>query len=344
MPAPASAWPALYASIQPAYACSAATPAELAAWQAAFRPALRRALGLEHIAADAAGHTPAVTRRSSEACAGYTREEWVITTEPGTALPFYLLLPEKIQGRVPLVLTPHGHNAPNVYAGIYHTEEERFSAESGDRDIAVQAAREGYIAIAPTARGFGETREPADIAAEKLSSCRTRLVHGLLAGRTPIGERVWDIARLLDWALTELPVDPARVACTGNSGGGTTTLFAAACEERITAALPGSYFCTFAASIGSIHHCECNYVPGMLRLGEMCDVAGLIAPRPFRALHGRHDEIFPLEATRQAYRGLRRIYAAANAAHLCSLWVGEGGHRYYAAGAWPFLRAVWRRA
>jgi hypothetical protein len=86
--------------------------------------------------------------------------------------------------------------------------------------------------------------------------------------------------------------------------------FAAACDERISAAVPGSYFCTFAGSIGSIHHC--NYIPGILKLGEMYDVAGLIAPRPFCAIAEKPDH--------------------------CRLYEGDGGHRYYQAGAWPFLR------
>ena len=74
---------------------------------------------------------------------------------------------------------------------------------------------------------------------------------------------------------------PSRIAITGNSGGGTVSLFAAACDTRISVSVPGCYFCTFAGSIGSIAHCDCNYVPGILRLGEMHDVAGLIAARDF---------------------------------------------------------------
>jgi fermentation-respiration switch protein FrsA (DUF1100 family) len=149
---------------------------------------------------------------------------------------------------------------------------------------------------------------------------------------------VWDISRLIDWATARPDVDARRIAITGNSGGGTTSVFAAACETRIAVAVPSCYFCTFEGSIGTIHHCDCNYVPGIMRLGEMYDVAGLIAPRPFLAIAGKDDHIFPIEHVRFAFERLQRVYAAAGVPDLCQLYAGEGGHRYYKAGAWPFIR------
>ena len=94
----------------------------------------------------------------------------------------------------------------------------------------------------------------ADKEANNTHSCRHQLVHSILVGRTPIGERVWDMSRLIDWATANLPVDAERIAITGNSGGGTVSLFAAACETRIAVAVPSCYFCTFEGSIGMIRH------------------------------------------------------------------------------------------
>ena len=130
---------------------------------------------------------------------------------------------------------------------------------------------------------------------------------------------------------------------TGNSGGGTVTVFASACDTRIALAMPGCYFCTFAGSIGSINHCDCNYVPGILRLGEMYDVAGLIAPRPFNAISGRTDPIFPIDQVELAYGKLREVYAVAGVEEQCRLYIGDGGHRYYKDGAWPFVREFFTR-
>ena len=328
----------LYAEAKGEFAFTADTHVGWEAWQATFRPRLRQALGLATIAQDLAGYTPRAERDASVAFDDYVRESWHLWVEPTVPLPFYLLRPKDVKGPLPLVLTPHGHNRPHVYVGIAKTDHERESIQAGERDIAVQAVREGYLAIAPTTRAFGETRTPRDKAEDTVHSCRTQLMHDLLVGRTPIGDRVWDMSRLIDWALATQDVDAARIAITGNSGGGTVSLFAAACETRISVAVPSCYFCTFAGSIGAMHHCDCNYVPGMLRLGEMYDVAGLIAPRAFCAISGAEDPIFPIEHAQFAFRQLQRIYRAAGVAEKCEHYVGDGGHRYYKAGAWPFIR------
>ena len=47
--------------------------------------------------------------------------------------------------------------------------------------------------------------------------CRAQLLHCLVAGRTPLGERIWDMQRLLDWACKLPQVDPQRILMTGNS-------------------------------------------------------------------------------------------------------------------------------
>lgn len=308
------------------------------AWQSEFREELKDILGIDAMERELGDFEVTAEQTSSLTLDDHIREEWLLQVEPTLAIPFYVLRPLEAEGPLPLVLTPHGHNHPELYVGIYNTEAERKSMMEGDRDIAVQAVQEGYLVISPTVRGFGDTRTQEDLENNRLHSCRIRLLHGMLVGRTAIGERVWDISRLIDWALENENVDAERIAITGNSGGGTVSVFAPACDTRITVAVPSSYFCTFADSIGTIHHCECNYVPNMLELGEMHDVAGLIAPRAFRSISGVEDHIFPIEGTRHAFNELQKIYAAAGAEEDCDLYEGDGGHRYYRDGAWPFVR------
>jgi len=328
----------IYAAAGMKYAFNGSSRNDFEEWQKAFRPELRRILGLNIIEASLAGYKPVAQRLSSEDIGYAVRERWRIWTEPTVPLPFILLIPKGVDKPRPLVITPHGHSKnTELYAGIYHSKEEQDEGEKGERDIAVQAVKEGCIAIAPTTRGFGETRTPEDLKKDALSSCHTLLLHDILVGRTPIGDRVWDISKIIDWALENLPVDPEKIVVTGNSGGGTVTLFAAACDTRIAIAVPSSYFCTFTGSIGTIHHCECNYIPGILQLGEMADVAGLIAPRAFCAVNGQLDDIFPINETRKAFSHLKRIYSAAGVPDNCELYVGPEGHRYYKAGAWSFI-------
>jgi hypothetical protein len=275
----------------------------------------------------------------------HLRQEWRIDSEPGYQLSFYLLKPLKALDpafatrRFPLAIALHGHStrAKEIYAGNYRDDKEKEETESGDRDIGIQAVRAGYIAICPDQRGFGTGRYKKDIEANSNNSCRTMQMHALLFGRTLIGERVWDVSRLIDFAKTIEQVDFRRIVITGNSGGGTTALFAAAMDARITVAVPGSYFCTFQDSIGAIDHCECNYIPGLLNFGEMADVAGLIAPRPFLAINGLHDPIFPIEATKSSFEKLKAFYATMGAEENCELFIGEEGHRYYKKGVWEWI-------
>ena len=354
---------ALYENVSGTYAFRATDPEGLSAWQAAFRPKLREALGLDNMASDLSGYVPKAERLESTDLGSHVRERWYLWVEPTVPLPFYLLLPKGVKRgeagtgtgaaagtgaatdgidrdeALPLVLVPHGHNHPHIYVGISRDAAEEAHMMEGERDIARQAAaEEGYIVIAPTTRAFGETRTAKDIEADKIHSCRDQLVHDLLLGRTPIGERVWDTSRLIDWAVANLPIDADRIAITGNSGGGTISVFASACDTRIALSMPGCYFCTFVGSIGTIHHCECNYVPGLLRLGEMYDVAGLIAPRPFCAIAGRHDPIFPIDHVHAAFDRLKAVYEVAGAGDKCELAVGEGGHRFFKTPAWNFVR------
>ena len=196
----------------------------------------------------------------------------------------------------------------------------------------MQAVEQGYLVIAPTTRAFGETRSPADKDKNAVSSCRLQLMHDLLLGRTPIGDRVWDMSRLIDWAIAHqewtrpgspLPATPAAAPCRCSRRPATP-----ASRWRC----PASYFNTFAGSIGSIIHCDCNYVPGILRFGEMHDIAGLIAPRRFLAVAGRDDPIFPVAPRRPPLSNSPKVVPDR-----CELYVGDGGHRYYKERVWSFI-------
>jgi len=331
---------ALYRGIKGEYSFHAKTRDAAKKWQTGFRRALREAMGITRMEKDFAGYRPRAQKLETVDCGFFVREKWRLWTEPGVPLPFWLLRPPVSAGRRPLILTPHGHEPGEHYLGIGKSRKELKVVRDEQRDVAIQAVMEGYMAILPTVRGFGETRGREDAKWGNLSSCRSALMHGLLVGRTPIGERVWDIERLLDWALERNDVDAARVAITGNSGGGTVSLFAAACDTRIAASVPASYFCTFAGSIGTIWHCDCNYIPGLLQLGEMSDVAGLVAPRPFCAINGRKDDIYPIVEAKKAYAKLQAVYRVFGETEKCRLFVGPEGHRYYSAGAWGFLKSV----
>lgn len=320
------------------FAFEKANPKNLKKWQKAFRQELKEKLGLSIIEAQCATFTPKANMVSSEDVGYAILERWIICTEPNVQLPIVVLKPKNLIGKVPLMITPHGHGKnTESYAGVYHSEAEREEGEVGERNVAVQAVQHGFIGIAPTARGFGETRTAAGKAKDATCSCHDLMIQDALLGRSPVGDRVWDIMKIIDWALKALPVDGKNIIVSGNSGGGTAAFYAGAVDERISMSLPASSFCLYSKSIGDMVHCECNYVPGAMTLGDMGDIAGLTAPRSFCAIQGVEDPIFPIEGARKAFVTVKKIYEAAGVPENCELYEGNGGHRYYKEGAWNFI-------
>ena len=319
------------------YAYDGETGTALAAWQDEFRTALRSALGFPVIA-DAGVPSLAPERVETVAADGYERQRWTLRTETGFRLPFYFLVPDDVDPPYPVVVALHGHGEGGtaVTVGAPATEEQRRAVDEENRDFARQAVERGYAALAPTMRGLGDLANEAD---EELGyrTCHTLQLHAQLFGRSLAGDRVWDVTRVLDFVDERADLDEERVTVTGHSGGGTAALFTAAVDERVDVAAVSSYVCTFADSIAAMDHCECNYVPGVLGLGELYDVAGLVAPRPLVAVNGAEDHIFPIEGTRRAFERLESVYAGADAADRCELHVGDGGHEYYPDGVWPFV-------
>jgi dienelactone hydrolase len=158
----------------------------------------------------------------------------------------------------------------------------------------------------------------------------------LLYGRTTIGERVFDISRAIDMATKNFSfIDEEKIACMGNSGGGTATIYAAALEERIKVAMPSCSLCTYKDSIGAMYHCTCNYIPGIALDFDMGDLCGLIAPRSLVVVSGAKDSIFPRHGVIESVEVARKYYAAAGVSDGIAWIEGPEGHRFYAALSWP---------
>ena len=95
----------------------AANRAPVAEWQGGFRSELRGILGLTAMEEDLPDYAPTAERAGVEDMGSYTRERWILHTEPTVPLPVYLLRPKALRGKLPLVLTPHGHGHPHIYVG-----------------------------------------------------------------------------------------------------------------------------------------------------------------------------------------------------------------------------------
>lgn len=269
----------------------------------------------------------------------YVRRKIVFVGEDRAHVPAHLLVPKKTDVPVPAMVCLQGHSpGMHISIGAARNDDERDSIK-GDRDFALQAVRNGCVALAIEQRCFGERVESL----QKMRSdhgCFDAVMHSLMLGRTMMGERVTDLMRGID-LLQQMPeVDPQRIGCMGNSGGGTVTFYGACVDQRIAVAVPSCSFCTYADSLMRIYHCADNYIPGILKVAEMGELAGLIAPRKLVAVAGQEDEIFPIHGVRKAFAAAQDIYRAAGCPENIKLVVGPGGHRFYAGQSWPLIRRM----
>jgi len=265
-----------------------------------------------------------------------TIEKVVVRSEPGADMPMYWCVPkgkEKPLGTM-ICLQGHSSGAHNSVALDFETNSKPIDV-AGDRDFGISAMRYGFAALCIEQRSFGERKENKLESVSSYNGCHDAVMHAMMLGRTLLGERLYDVDRGLDYLSERGDVDMKRVGIMGNSGGGTVSLFGAALLPRIRLAMPSCYFCTFADSIMSLYHCGCNFVPGLMSVCEMSDIAGLACPKPLVMVSGKQDFIFPIKATRQAFRDLSAIYDGQGVSERVVLKVGPEGHRFYAALGWP---------
>jgi dienelactone hydrolase len=270
---------------------------------------------------------------------GYRREKIVFDSRPGVSVLAYLLLPERAQPPAATVICVPGHGrGVDDIVGIDEQGLERTDKAGYQHDFAIQVAEAGMAAVAIEPMAFGCRRDPIN-ARQGLSrkGCEPAAGGALLIGETMIAWRVWDVMRTLDYVATRPELDASRVGCMGISGGGTATLFSAAVEPRLRAAMVSGYLNTFRDSIGSLAHCIDNYVPGILNWAEMHDIAGLIAPRPLFVESGEKDNIFPIAASIESFQHVREIYAIFQAADRVEQEVFPGEHSFWGQRGIPFM-------
>lgn len=263
-------------------------------------------------------------------CEGYRRDRVVFDAEDVMSVPAYLLVPENRREPGPAVLAVHGHGPGKAtVVGLEPTE-------APDGDYARQLARRGYVVLAPDLRCFGERLDwnPPDHYA-----CDTNLVHAVMAGWSPLTQNLWDMARALDVLEGHELVDPGRIGVAGLSYGGTISLFLAAWDRRVAAAVVSGYFSSWAESHKMPWNmCGSQVLAGMLGELEHVDVAALVAPRPLLVESGRDDDLFPAPVAVAEMAKLQQVYEATGAVEGSLVHdVFDGGHQWHGVEAYPFL-------
>ncbi|PIN88105.1 hypothetical protein COV12_00305 [Candidatus Woesearchaeota archaeon CG10_big_fil_rev_8_21_14_0_10_32_24] len=268
----------------------------------------------------------------------YEHLSYVIKTSPQNDVPVQILIPNLGLNNYPVMICLQGHTpGAHISMGVAKSLKDEEYLEGG-RDFALQAVKNGFIAVVVEQKCFGQRKD--DIISQRAPSvCYQSAVKSLLLGSTLIAERVNDIIKIINFLETLDIVQNENICIMGNSGGGTISLYSAALDSRIKLTCVSCAFCTYEDSIFSLYHCLDNIIPNILQYAEMADVAGLICPRNLIIVAGQKDHLFPIGGVKKAYHDLNEIYHFETKNN-CSLLIGEEGHRFYPTLAWPLINSL----
>lgn len=250
------------------------------------------------------------------------REKVRYQAEPGEWIPAYLFLPRGDGAPGPAVLCLHQHN------GQFDLGKSEPAGLAGNPEqfYALELARRGYRTLAPDFLCFEERRHPT---LEGAAYERFEFTRRLVDGSTLQAKLLFDAMRAVDYLLTRPEIDPVRIGCLGHSLGGQQTLFTAALDERIAAAVSSCGFASYRTIFrDGINHNFSAYVPNLRSYGDFGDVLALVAPRPFLVAAGNADRIFPFDGILESVETARRRYRALGAADRLELVAVEGGHGF----------------
>ena len=247
--------------------------------------------------------------------------------DSGDTIPTFLLKPKSVSAPYPVMICLQGH-APGMYISIGEAKTERdHKLIAGGRDIALQAVAHGWAALTVEQRAFGE-QSVANL------TCNHVALNHMMAGGSLLGRRVEDISLAIDFVAGQEDLDDEMIGIMGNSSGGTSSYFAACVDARIDLAVVSCAFCTYERSWLKYPHCACGYVPNLLTLADMPELAELISPRHLLIVAGKKDYLADIEGVREGYTTAKHLYAAKENIRLVE---GDGGHQFYPELAWPII-------
>ncbi len=320
----------LYSQNHPRLSFSADSVKEWQKWRKELKAKLIELLGLFPERCDLKPH---IVQKKD--LGTYYREKIIIQPERGLLMPTYLLIPKKIDLPAPAILALHGHGrGTKDVLGIAESPTWQRFIEGYNYDYACKLAEKGFITFVPEARGFGEREKECEKVINPReeedypTSCRKSSFNAMLLGLPLVGRKVWDVMRSIDYLETRPEINREKIGCMGLSMGGTITLYTTALEDRIKVAVISGYLNTFRHSIMAMEHCECNYVPSILKYAEMYDICGLIAPRPLLIEMAKDDPIFPFQASRLSFNKVKQVYELLKEEGKLASDIFQGGHRF----------------
>lgn len=236
---------------------------------------------------------------------GYTGYELEMNSTPTRRMKVVLTVPAGAKNS-PAVVCIHGHggNRNVIYEdGLY-------------RAFAKRLAERGYVTIS-TDVGQHEVYE---------------------AGRTLMGERLWDLMRCVSYLERRGEVDVSRIGCAGLSLGGEMAMWLGAMDRRVKVTVSAGYLTTVANMRQG--HCPCWEFAGLTASFDWADIYSLIAPRGLMCQIGQKETApggFPVEIAKGAMEEIRTCYAVFGKEGEAVLKVHPEGHVFDWEAGFGFL-------
>lgn len=254
----------------------------------------------------------------------FTVEKLHFQSLPGLYVTANLYLPKKAAFPVPAVLYLCGHS-PVVVDKVPYGNKVFYQHH------AAWYASNGYVCLVLDTLQLGE------IEGFHHGTSRLNQWWWQTLGYTPAGVECWNAMRALDYLQTRKEVDGMKIGVAGRSGGGATSWWVAAADERVACAVPVAGLADLQAHLveGAVPryrdgviggHCDCMYFVNAYRW-DFDQVIALCAPRPVLLGNTDADDIFPLPGYRRPATKARRIYDLLGAGERFALLESAGPHK-----------------
>jgi hypothetical protein len=306
-------------------------------WQAEFAANLRTLLG---------PHTPPpkwqTVMRGGVDRGDHRREELLLAADGHPPLPVYLLLPRpKSDRRRAGVLALHGHGAHGhrTVAGCDDLPRVEQAIKSCNYDYGRQLARRGYVVAVPCFTPFG-VRLGNTAAFGKQDACGDTFLRMQMLGKLLIAENLRDSLWALELLARHDEVDAQRLGCVGLSYGGRMAMLTAALEARIRVAVPSGALNVMQERTSRPYSCGAQIIPGLLKYGDVPEIASLIAPRYCLWEIGSRDSLIAPQWADEALTRMRRAYQALSAEDRLQVDRFDGGHVWNGKVAYRLLEKV----
>lgn len=252
---------------------------------------------------------------------GFRYEKVIYESLPGLQITGIVFLP-LTEGPYPGVIVPCGHDENGKANELYQR-------------LCILLARNGIAALIYDPIGQGERVQILNENGKpRYGSTIEHTVVGTAA--IPLGWntakfRVWDGMRSIDYLASRPDIDPERIGCTGNSGGGTLTSYIMALDPRVQCAAPSCYITSLQVFFRKDGPQDAEQdIHGQIAHGmEHADYVMMRAPRPTLICAATRD-FFPIEGAWDSFRDAKRLYTKLGVPERVSLVEADEEHGFTA--------------